>query len=345
MSRTTKLEANIDGVELLVTWTSWAHLAHAQRTKKIPSRLAEEKRVHGRKTDFKAGLRPPALTRAHSELPASARQRPTTETADEFVYNDAKLKVTSPGTNGPMDAEERAEFKKVHGAIEKSFCFHSRNKSTKVGSDSKAMACAPLKGQAAVAVNKWVDYSNKYGVGYLLTNGNVGVYFNDSSQIIVSRNGHNFEYVPRRGQSCTSNREAHTITNYPSSLKKKVTLLNHFNVYLKNKSSRGKATSTDQGPVVTGNMVYVKKWLRTNHAILFRLSNQTVQVIFFDQTEILLSSSTRIVVYTDKARKVTQYPLDTVVDSPRPDLARRMRYTQDILFHLLSSGRKRRGSV
>ena len=33
-----------------------------------------------------------------------------------------------------------------------------------------------------------------------------------------------------------------------------------------------------QGPLVSADMVYVKKWLRTNHAILFRLSNQTVQV-------------------------------------------------------------------
>ena len=69
-------------------------------------------------------------------------------------------------------------------------------------------------------------------------------------------------------------------------------------------------------------MVYVKKWLRTTHAILFRLSNQTVQVrlicvffftvssqqvIFFDHTEILLSSSTRTVVYTDKAQQISRF--------------------------------------
>ncbi len=42
-----------------------------------------------------------------------------------------------------------------------------------------------------------------------------------------------------------------------------------------------------------GNLTYLKKWVRTRHAILFRLSNRTVQVIFFDHSEILLSSEAR----------------------------------------------------
>ena len=34
-------------------------------------------------------------------------------------------------------------------------------------------------------VKKWVDYSGKYGLGYLLSNGATGVYFNDSTKIIL----------------------------------------------------------------------------------------------------------------------------------------------------------------
>lgn len=37
-----------------------------------------------------------------------------------------------------------------------------------------------------VFISKWIDYSNKYGLGYQLTNGHVGVYFNDSSSVILS---------------------------------------------------------------------------------------------------------------------------------------------------------------
>jgi len=40
----------------------------------------------------------------------------------------------------------------------------------------------------------------------------------------------------------------------------------------------------------------VKKWMKAEHAMVFRLSNQTVQLVFHDQTEILLSSGEQIYV-------------------------------------------------
>ncbi len=35
-----------------------------------------------------------------------------------------------------------------------------------------------------IFVKKWVDYSSKYGLGYLLSNGSTGVFFNDSTKIV-----------------------------------------------------------------------------------------------------------------------------------------------------------------
>lgn len=37
-----------------------------------------------------------------------------------------------------------------------------------------------------VFIVSWVDYCNKYGMGYALTDGSVGVYFNDSSTLVLS---------------------------------------------------------------------------------------------------------------------------------------------------------------
>ena len=36
-------------------------------------------------------------------------------------------------------------------------------------------------------VTKWVDYSDKYGLGYQLADGSIGVIFNDSSKITLDR--------------------------------------------------------------------------------------------------------------------------------------------------------------
>lgn len=32
------------------------------------------------------------------------------------------------------------------------------------------------------------------------------------------------------------------------------------------------------------SIIYVKRWFRSKHAVIFRMNNKTVQVIFVDQT-------------------------------------------------------------
>jgi polo-like kinase 1 len=53
-------------------------------------------------------------------------------------------------------------------------------------------------------VKKWVDYSSKYGLGYLLSNSSTGVFFNDSTKILMSSDGHTFNYYERK-PTTTSN--------------------------------------------------------------------------------------------------------------------------------------------
>lgn len=54
---------------------------------------------------------------------------------------------------------------------------------------------------AEVWVKKWVDYSSKYGLGYLLSNQSTGVFFNDSTKILISPDGHTFNYYERKSSS------------------------------------------------------------------------------------------------------------------------------------------------
>ncbi len=46
-----------------------------------------------------------------------------------------------------------------------------------------------VEAPSEVYVKKWVDYSSKYGLGYLLSNGSSGVFFNDSTKIILDNKG------------------------------------------------------------------------------------------------------------------------------------------------------------
>lgn len=44
-------------------------------------------------------------------------------------------------------------------------------------------------------MKKWVNYSEKFGIGYILNNGIIGIFFNDKSKIILSNFGITFHYI------------------------------------------------------------------------------------------------------------------------------------------------------
>ena len=150
---------------------------------------------------------------------------------------------------------------------------------------------------------------------------------------------------------------SHTLSEYPKELQKKVTLLQHFRSYLEGDSTNagGLATSSDiktfdknantnvedakigdDSLKKINNYVYVKKWMRTRHAIMFRLSNRIVQVCFQDHTEIILSSESRIVTYVNKKAERLTYPLGSALESNNTEMTKRLKYTKDILTHMLT---------
>ena len=216
-----------------------------------------------------------------------------------------------------------------------------------------------------VWVKKWVDYSSKYGLGYLLSNTSTGVFFNDSTKIVLDTDGYNFIYYERRTTDKKDIGSPHTLGDYPKDLQKKVTLLQHFRSYL---NGSGKKAGTESENIGTERLnkeeeekkgdttekvkkemgedtVYVKKWMRTRHAIMFRLSNKVVQVNFQDHTEIILSSESKVVTYVNKKGERLTYPLSTAMESSNMEMAKRLKYTKDILTHMLQSNQTNRAGT
>ena len=77
--------------------------------------------------------------------------------------------------------------------------------------------------------------------------------------------------------------------------------------------------------------------MRTRHAIMFRLSNKIVQVCFQDHTEIILSSESRVVTYANKKGERSTYPLSTALESNNYEMTKRLKYTKQILMHMLTA--------
>ncbi|CAN0314155.1 unnamed protein product, partial [Ectocarpus fasciculatus] len=194
-----------------------------------------------------------------------------------------------------------------------------------------------------VWVTRYVDYSTKYGLGFLLSDGSAGVYFNDATKIVLEPAGVAFEYIERTRRSTSSSpssgggtagdqppRARHTLEDFPQELQKKVTLLNHFRGYLHELVKKGKdggsscegkeeeaVSAQGDGEGRGEPLTFLRKWLRTRNAILFRLSNRTVQVVFADHTEILLSKEARVVTFVDKHGNRQTHSLQGVLQDQR----------------------------
>jgi len=195
-------------------------------------------------------------------------------------------------------------------------------------------------GKQEVFVKKWVDYSSKYGLGYLLSNGSSGVFFNDCTKMVVDPEKNYFEYMERKDRVDIVN--AYNLNSYPKDLHKKVTLLQHFRSYLEGIRTQPTNPTDNAQPIAENkpNLIYLKKWMKTRHAIMFRLSNKIVQVDFQDKTQIVLSSESKLVTYVNKKGEGSQYPIATALESDNAEMAKRLKYTKEILTHMLNNNQQ-----
>eukprot|EP00116_Pleurobrachia_bachei_P014540 sb/3474802/ len=76
-------------------------------------------------------------------------------------------------------------------------------------------------------VSKWVDYSDKYGLGYQLSNNTSGVIYNDMTRLLLAADEESLQYIDRNGREFF-----YKIHDDTSDITKKLTLLGHFMEYM-----------------------------------------------------------------------------------------------------------------
>ncbi|KAL9979360.1 hypothetical protein ACROYT_G017013 [Oculina patagonica] len=159
-------------------------------------------------------------------------------------------------------------------------------------------------------VGKWVDYSDKYGFGYQLSDNSVGVLFNDATRLILYQDGENLQYIDEAG-----NEQYHTLKGFPEHLlNKKVRLLNYFLNYMdQHLLKAGAGTKGAAKEDETGRLPFLKQWFRTKEAIILHLTNGTLQINFFkDHIKIILDPLMNAVTYIDECKRVRTFPLKNI---------------------------------
>nr|XP_056723604.1 serine/threonine-protein kinase PLK2-like [Euleptes europaea] len=158
-------------------------------------------------------------------------------------------------------------------------------------------------------VTKWVDYSNKYGFGYLLTDRSTGVLLADGTHIAL---------CPRRQNVCYCSEAQETVSfprkELPPSLTTKMGILHFFTQYMQQRLMEGGHQPAD--PACSAGDVSLLHFAKSDEALLMLFSNGILQVNFYhDRTKIVLSQQAgeHLLTFIDRQRRSTTFPLDTLV--------------------------------
>ncbi|EGT45148.1 hypothetical protein CAEBREN_30234 [Caenorhabditis brenneri] len=126
-------------------------------------------------------------------------------------------------------------------------------------------------------ISKWVDYSDKYGIGYQLCDNSVGVLFNDNTRIVLDTAGNQLTYIEKNNKEHYFNMEHAT----PVSLKKKITLLQYFRSYMNDHLLKAGERVSQRAGDDLARLPTLRVWFRTKSAIVLHFINGTVQINFF----------------------------------------------------------------
>lgn len=134
-----------------------------------------------------------------------------------------------------------------------------------------------------VFITSWIDYTHKYGTAYQLTDGSAGVYFNDSTTMILAPNKTRLDYITNRKSATAPHIRRNYSINEPFTdspeLKSKLYLLKYFQEYM-SKTLEKQTDWTFVDEKKSKHMDFLVKYYRMKSAIVFKLSNDVIQVCF-----------------------------------------------------------------
>ncbi|KAM6965299.1 serine/threonine-protein kinase PLK2b [Aplochiton taeniatus] len=182
-------------------------------------------------------------------------------------------------------------------------------------------------------VTKWVDYSNKYGFGYQLSDYTVGVLFNNGTHMSLLPDKKTIHYYAELGQ-CS----VFPTCEVPEHFVGQVTVLKYFSHYMEENLMDG--GDLVRMPDTQLPRLYLLQWLKSDRALLMLFNDGTFQVNFYhDHTKIILCTQNEdyMLTYINEDRVSTTFKLSSLLTSGCPaDLRARMEYSLNMLLQRCS---------
>uniref|UniRef100_A0A674F0B5 Serine/threonine-protein kinase PLK n=1 Tax=Salmo trutta TaxID=8032 RepID=A0A674F0B5_SALTR len=178
-------------------------------------------------------------------------------------------------------------------------------------------------------VTKWVDYSNKYGFGYQLSDHIVGVLFNNGTHMSLLADKKTVHYYAELGQ-CS----VFSTSDIPEHFVGQVTVLKYFAHYMEENLMDGGDLVSQADTHMP--RLYLLQWLKSDRALMMLFNDGTFQVNFYhDHTKIILCTQREeyMLTYINEERVSTTFRLSSLLTSGCPaDLRQRMEYSLNMLL-------------
>lgn len=302
---------------------------------------AEERRMLGQKARLVAGM---------SGATVTASSRPTTAGSEDEAPG-GPVATIPPKTSSNINTM-------IHYLKEAVQATEAGIEYQPLGEDGQRVVYTAEAPSPRIFIISWLDHSEKYGLGYALSDGTVGVYFRDSTSMSINCARTHCDYMPssrRRAASGATEagkselevkRENYDVEEYnavsdrkasmpdeqlpfPLELHPKVKVLRYFEQEIMDRLYGADSPLTFRDTATSQGMTFVFKWYRCHQAIVFRLSNGVVQFNFYDHTKVFLSEDGLVVSVippmetTGGVQTMKSYALAEVVAISHPERSAR----------------------
>ena len=287
---------------------------------------------------------------------------------DQFLKKNNKNKYFNGGINIDQQMPNSARYNKENGAFHNNEFNDDDDNVLKKLDDGKFQGInllngpnlPPVKNYFRRKISKYFDYSSKFGFVYFINNTHIGICFNDYSNILrhmnkdqneqdlANTNNYDYIYLEKNAQS-SQNFDEIELENYLASKNTSKDIIKKFEIFKhivnkhlkdfeevkKQKFINNATTYNSEG--VVNKLFFVKKFLISKSAILFRLSNKLIQIFFNDNTEVTFSTETTDFMFKNKKGEEEQESIQNAMTGDDNDLIKKIKVAKNLLIYFLKT--------
>ena len=260
-------------------------------------------------------------TRLKERKKEKEKENSKNESPDDFLENLTKTITDKKVQNKKKEFDENIENDNSNNSNKNNLSGEVKIKRTKSKTDennfdfNNTLAAVTFenendfdkfKNRKLIYIDKIIDnWAENSGIGYQLNNQNIGVYFNDNSQILKINNNNKFILYFYKGflsnNLYTKTKIDLPIKNKPSAMTKKIKFFIHImEKFILNKNIENNNNEEKDNLNEEEDTVIVEKYKIIKNISLFILSNKNIQVNFNDKTKIIfVCCEPKKIVYID----------------------------------------------